>query len=42
MNDAEHHEHHDRPFRRAAKLLVLGLLIGVLLYVGYVATGMLP
>ena len=39
MNDAEHP---DRPFRRAAKLLVLGLLIGSVLYLGYLATGMLP
>lgn len=39
MNDTEHP---DRPFRRAAKLLVLGLLIGAGLYVGYLATGMLP
>lgn len=39
MTDAEHP---DRPFRRAARLVVLGLLVGVLLYAGYVATGMLP
>lgn len=32
---------HDRPFRHALRILLLGLVLGSLLYVGYVALGMI-
>ena len=32
----------DRPFRHAARLVALGLLLGLVLYIGYILLGMLP
>ena len=31
----------DRPFRHAARLLLLGIVLGIVLYIGYLALGML-
>lgn len=32
----------ERPIRHAVRVVALGLLLGVVLYVGYLAFGMLP